>query len=700
MNDILGGESRICRVFKATNQNIIAPAVIALSFSKLGQDYRYKDHKVWRVFVHINNDCVCVTNQREGNSFIHSFNLTQSFLDLNKHFCFLLSPPPLHTPQPEQAVVAPDSSEYFEFVWELRMVFNRELTEMIDSSCHVVDVVYSEKACESFKDKFEALLGTLYNKDESAEYYVEKRREREFIELLKEGEEEEAQQNEISSSSAKERSKTKVVVGEIDEERKRDKRKKRQSREAEEVDERSRERRTTRRKYQYNRKVVGSHIVGMQLKRYVMEENARLDGEEDKLAIDLDTLELRGERFRRRMMRSKTEDQVSTHSDISPGRKERGSCDVVVHRSDRSARSDFIKERDGKRREKKSHATAKDSVSPRAAAADGREKDGHQEEVLDRRKNNNSNSNSPGRKENGDLLLLLLDHKDRKREKKQGSSNSGSGSSTTSSSSDSEVEDSLNERRQHQHLQQQQQLSRQSTASRGDGHAAERRPVRMLKSKSFTSSEENSKLGLEEKEKEEEKSERSTSTSSTSTSTSSSSDRRKNIAATTTDDHERKREKAEAVDKRDRKRISVNIPFRYEEREEGCKEEEDDDEVDEDEGHHLASDGKGEESSGGGTKRRSLIVAGSGEYQARRDAVTAHRAITASSRDEVSRDWKKKEKERNGGQEAREHYSSNSNHKRRGERGEQQQQQQQEREMNGGGEKERRKEGERPKRAL
>lgn len=59
----------MCRLFKATNQNIIAPAVIALRFSSFGQKYTYKDKKKWRVFVHINEDNVIATNQRGGESY-------------------------------------------------------------------------------------------------------------------------------------------------------------------------------------------------------------------------------------------------------------------------------------------------------------------------------------------------------------------------------------------------------------------------------------------------------------------------------------------------------------------------------------------------------------------------------------------------------------------------------------------------------
>lgn len=80
--------------------------------------------------MHIAPDAVVITNQRGG---MRTFVII--FARLPAHFWTLS----------EQSVVPPDSAEFFEFTWELMIVFNREVTEIVDVRINVVDVVYSDK---------------------------------------------------------------------------------------------------------------------------------------------------------------------------------------------------------------------------------------------------------------------------------------------------------------------------------------------------------------------------------------------------------------------------------------------------------------------------------------------------------------------------------------------------------------------------
>lgn len=116
LKNCLAEDSKVAHVLKTINQGVIAPAVISLKLAL--PTLPFKDFRnSWRIEVIVSLDTVTVVHIRREQSF--------------------------NTP-PEMT---------FEFVWECRIVFNKEVTRMDEVKVRIIELAFGEKVSPDNNNK-------------------------------------------------------------------------------------------------------------------------------------------------------------------------------------------------------------------------------------------------------------------------------------------------------------------------------------------------------------------------------------------------------------------------------------------------------------------------------------------------------------------------------------------------------------------
>jgi len=101
---VVGEDTNTVRVLKACNQSVLAPAVLRLK-SVVGSYFPYKDVRGgWRLLIKINQDEVIIVHRRWEQSFVQGD---------------------------------------FNFKWELEMVFDRQLKDLVQCKVRITDVKFN-----------------------------------------------------------------------------------------------------------------------------------------------------------------------------------------------------------------------------------------------------------------------------------------------------------------------------------------------------------------------------------------------------------------------------------------------------------------------------------------------------------------------------------------------------------------------------
>jgi len=120
---VVGVDSNVVKVLKACNQSILAPGVLKLKVA-VGNQFPFKDMRgSWRIEIQIDSERVSVTHLK----------VERSFED--------------------------ESTEYFEFAWTLRIVFDRQLTRVLEVQLYIDDVLYGDKMDTSKRRKIREVMG-------------------------------------------------------------------------------------------------------------------------------------------------------------------------------------------------------------------------------------------------------------------------------------------------------------------------------------------------------------------------------------------------------------------------------------------------------------------------------------------------------------------------------------------------------------
>jgi len=114
MEQVVGDGSKVIAVLKACNQSILAPGVLKLKFS-VGNQFPFKDMRgSWRIDIIVDTDKVTVIHSKRERSF------------------------------------EDNPSDYFEFGWSLAMVFDKEVSDLLETLLFIEDISYG---CDVQNDK-------------------------------------------------------------------------------------------------------------------------------------------------------------------------------------------------------------------------------------------------------------------------------------------------------------------------------------------------------------------------------------------------------------------------------------------------------------------------------------------------------------------------------------------------------------------
>ena len=127
INDVIGGESHVARALKAINQAIVAPASIDMRMTLL-KGLGFKDAQVrpWEVYVKVGDTAVEITHCRR-----------QCNID------------------------AKAVENAFEFTWELSMLFDRGLSEMVSVNIAISELTFGDKVPEEKRHALEKVVSSI-----------------------------------------------------------------------------------------------------------------------------------------------------------------------------------------------------------------------------------------------------------------------------------------------------------------------------------------------------------------------------------------------------------------------------------------------------------------------------------------------------------------------------------------------------------
>ena len=119
------GESPVILFLKAINQKIIAPSTMRIKCQCGNLFFKDANPMVWEIAVIINGDKPIISHYRR------------------------------------QEATSKNPSDYFRFVWELRIVFNKELTTLQELSMGITDIEFNEDTSDSVRDRVTSALQSL-----------------------------------------------------------------------------------------------------------------------------------------------------------------------------------------------------------------------------------------------------------------------------------------------------------------------------------------------------------------------------------------------------------------------------------------------------------------------------------------------------------------------------------------------------------
>jgi len=123
---VVGVDSSVVKVLKACNQSILAPGVLKLKVA-VGNQFPFKDVRgSWRIEIQIESDKLSVTHLKRERSF------------------------------------EDESSEYFEFAWTLRIVYDRQLTRVLEVQLYIDDILFGDKMDTSKRRKIREVISAFW----------------------------------------------------------------------------------------------------------------------------------------------------------------------------------------------------------------------------------------------------------------------------------------------------------------------------------------------------------------------------------------------------------------------------------------------------------------------------------------------------------------------------------------------------------